>query len=193
MELYKQVFRWRTAASIIWLIILTIPFLILCLSFSLLLSEWVWSLYLRRIVFVIIYLFTLIIIQLTYTWTVSARLVVCKNRIQKIWEVISPLHLMTHCVVVAMATVAGMCLAEISGINLWNESFTAHQSEINEVYFVTSLHAGYLGLIYSIEYFVNKEYILIFPSIQQHKLFRLKGHFCSELKRKCTHFIKVYI
>ena len=53
----------------------------------------------------------------------TARLVLCKNRIQKIWEIISPLHLMTHCVVVVMATIAGMCLAEISGINLWNERF----------------------------------------------------------------------
>ncbi|CAI8014231.1 Nucleoporin NDC1 [Geodia barretti] len=190
-----SVYRWRSGAAIVWTCVLSCPALVLYQLLALCnplhpftwIQDWLSSvLSARSFVFSCLYLLTLSNTLVIYSTTCAVVLPVYKTRLSVIWGVLRPLRLLVVASYALLGGGASYCLAELAGYHyLWSP----HQSCrycLNEYLFFHAAHGAFIGLRYGVRYYLLKESFMVFPSIQQHKLFRLRGHVTSHVREALT-------
>lgn len=111
----------------------------------------------------------------------TVQLPVYKNRLAIFWSVFQPRHLMVVALFIVLGACSGVLLAEMRGYHgLWT-TCNNQQRCLNEQMLFCFCHGVYVGLHFGLGYFVKKEHFLVFPSLQQRKLFRIRGHLRSHL------------
>lgn len=185
------VYRWRSGAATVWVCALSCPVLILYQLLTLYnplhpiswLQDWLRSvLSLRSIMFGSLYILTLSLSSIIYSLTCTVILPVYKTRLSLIWTVLRPAHVIVVASYVLLGGGASYCLAELAGYHhLWS-SHHSYPYCLNEYLFFHYLHGVSMGLRYGVGYYLHKDNLLVFPTIQQHKLFRLRGHMTSHMR-----------
>lgn len=190
MHWFAEVVRWRSVASAVWLLLLATPAL---LMFQLLVScdplhplSWAAGaasafLSLRGCYATWVSLSSLMLLFVVYSYTYTVKLPVFKCRLEVLLAVLRPGHLLAI-LAFSLAGAGGGCgLAEAAGYSRVWEPCGGLERCFNEHLFFCILYGWFSGLCYGVCYYVHKDDLLVFPSIQQRKLFRLRGHLSSHV------------
>ncbi|XP_077981609.1 nucleoporin NDC1-like [Glandiceps talaboti] len=183
----KEVFTWRSAASIAWLALLLPLFIAVCVVVIRIdiLHPYVWLVGLINDIFSLSSVLNSLLIGTVSVFVAVFNPKFCTvtpdvrcNRLAILWQAINPyrlFHATCHGIAAAIITGSLIRLSDPNSDFLIMDC-SEHSGCLNEKHLFIMLHGTLLGFCYSLQYFWNSENYIAFPIIQKAKFLRVKGH-----------------